>query len=81
VTTEPNDLVRPFHDRIPVILPRAAWEQWLDPQMTDAEKVTTFLRPYAAEEMEAVQVSDHANNARNDDPQCLQPASMFGEQE
>jgi putative SOS response-associated peptidase YedK len=77
ITTAPNELVRPFHDRMPVILPRAAWEEWLDPEINDAEKVTPLLQPYPPEEMEALQVSDHANNARNDDPQCLLPTSMF----
>ncbi len=76
ITTAPNDLVKPFHDRMPVILPQAAWEEWLDPEMRDAEKVTPLLRSYPAEEMEALQVSDHANNARNDDPKCLEPAGM-----
>ncbi len=77
ITTEPNELVKPFHDRMPVILPRETWEQWLDPEMRDAEKATPLLRSYPAEEMEVLQVSDHANNARNDDPECLEPVSMF----
>jgi putative SOS response-associated peptidase YedK len=80
ITTAANDVVRPYHDRMPVMLPKTAWEQWLDPELRDADKVTPLLQPYPAGEMEAAQVSDHANNARNDDPQCLEPASMFGEQ-
>jgi putative SOS response-associated peptidase YedK len=63
---------------MPVILPKATWDAWLDPELKDADKVRPLLQPYPAEEMEAVQVSDHANNVRNDDPQCLEPASIFG---
>jgi len=37
----------------------------------DVQKADALLPRYPPEEMEAVQVSDHANNARNDDPQCL----------
>jgi len=36
VTTTPNELMEPLHDRVPVILPPAAWDSWLDPANQDA---------------------------------------------
>jgi putative SOS response-associated peptidase YedK len=52
ITTEANGVVRPVHDRMPVILPLSDFAAWLDP-MTAAADVHQQLRPYAAEEMEA----------------------------
>ena len=45
VTTTPNELVAHVHDRMPVILPRAAEERWLD-RAVAPEEATTLLRPY-----------------------------------
>jgi putative SOS response-associated peptidase YedK len=73
ITTEANDLLRPVHERMPVILPPAAYAEWLDPQAHDAQQLTALLRPYAAEDMKAVPVSAWVGNARHDDPRCLEP--------
>ena len=74
ITTEPNRLVRFCHDRMPVILPRSACEQWLDPEFTDLEKLQKLLQPYPDTDMKAYPVSVLVNNPRNDDPQCVEPA-------
>jgi putative SOS response-associated peptidase YedK len=73
VTTEANDLVRPVHDRMPVILPVRYHAAWLDPDVRDADRLRTLLRPFPAEEMTALPVGAHVNNARHDDPRCLEP--------
>lgn len=51
ITTKPNDLIRPVHDRMPVILGREAQELWLDPRPVDPGKLAPILKPYPAEEM------------------------------
>jgi putative SOS response-associated peptidase YedK len=56
LTTEANDLVRPVHDRMPVILPERHWRAWLDTDLQDAATVAPLLRPYPAEAMRAVSV-------------------------
>lgn len=73
ITTSANALMRPLHDRMPVILPPELFEDWL---ATDAEPefLTTLLQPYEWPEFETVPVSDVVNNARNETPECLQPA-------
>ena len=73
LTTEPNALVSPIHDRMPVILPREAWAQWLDPRDAGPQ-LERLLRPFAAEELEAVAVSEAVNSTANDGPQCQTPA-------
>lgn len=70
VTTEPNDLVRPLHDRMPVILPRESYDAWLD---SDPEHASALLRPFDASLMERYQVSTVVNNARNERSECIDP--------
>jgi putative SOS response-associated peptidase YedK len=71
ITTEPNDLMAPIHNRMPVILPRDAYLEWLDPAERPAEKLQGFLRPYPAAAMEAYPVSTAVNNPRADSPECI----------
>lgn len=73
LTTAPNDLARPIHDRMPVILDPAAYDQWLDPELRLAGPLEALLQPYPAAAMTAYPVSTYVNNARNDGPQCLDP--------
>lgn len=76
ITTEPNDLMAPIHNRMPVILPPAAYEQWLDPAFQQIEPLKALLRPYSSEDLIAYPVSTLVNNPRHDAPQCLEPVSL-----
>src|SRR5206468_3313432 len=49
LTTEANELVKPFHERMPVILPPADFGAWLDPKTQGGPEVQALLRPYPAE--------------------------------
>jgi putative SOS response-associated peptidase YedK len=75
LTTEANELVRPAHDRMPVMLDRPCFEQWLDPAEQDAEALARMLRPYRADAMRAYPVSQLVNSPKNDDARCLEPAA------
>lgn len=68
VTTTPNSVVEPIHNRMPVILPESAWEQWLDPEEHDVDALSKLLVPAPAELIEAYPVSTNVNNARNNGP-------------
>jgi putative SOS response-associated peptidase YedK len=72
ITTEPNDLMAPIHNRMPVILDRTAYDQWLDPTFQQTELLKPLLRPYPSEELTAYLVSILVNNPRHDVPQCLE---------
>jgi putative SOS response-associated peptidase YedK len=65
VTTTPNAVLAPIHNRMPVILPESAWEQWLDPDEHDVEALTRLLVPAPPELFEAFPVSTRVNNTRN----------------
>jgi putative SOS response-associated peptidase YedK len=73
LTTTPNDVIQPLHDRMPVILSPTAYKLWLDPTMHEVERLQAVLVPYAAEEMIAYPVSTRVNNPVNETPECLVP--------
>ena len=75
VTTEANDLMRPLHDRMPVILPEESFAQWLDPKNENVPELEALLRPYSAVEMTAFPISTLVNSPRNERPECILPAS------
>jgi putative SOS response-associated peptidase YedK len=73
VTTQPNELTREVHNRMPVILVRHDEAGWLDPANNDPAKLQAMLRPYPAGEMEAVGVNPALNKPSFEGPECLEP--------
>jgi putative SOS response-associated peptidase YedK len=71
ITTRPNELIADLHDRMPVILPRERYSEWLEPAMLEADRLQELLSPHPAEEMEAYPVSRFVNSPRNDGPECI----------
>jgi putative SOS response-associated peptidase YedK len=74
ITTEPNEIMKPIHDRMPVIVPMEEEDTWLDPALEDSTRLLGLLKPYPAEEMETYEVSAMVNSVANDSPECLSPA-------
>jgi putative SOS response-associated peptidase YedK len=71
VTCEANELARPIHERMPVILSdTAAWETWLDPAV-HAGAACELLVPLAAEKMVVRPGNPIVNSARHEGPDCL----------
>jgi putative SOS response-associated peptidase YedK len=54
ITTEANDLCRPVHERMPVILDPADYDLWLDPAVTDAQRLLPLLTAYPTDQMSMV---------------------------
>jgi putative SOS response-associated peptidase YedK len=74
VTTSPASSVEHLHNRMPVILPASAYEQWLDPRNEDVAGLDALLVP-SAQSLEAVPVSRRVNNARNEGADLVEPES------
>jgi len=72
LTTDPNELMEPVHNRMPVILEQKDYERWLDPETKDRPPVD-LLRPYPAESMRSWPVSARVGNVRNNDAELLDP--------
>ena len=76
LTTDANDLTRPIHDRMPVILKSKDYNLWLDPEVKDPKLLKPLLQPYPSERMKAEPVSPKVNKARYDAPDCVEVVSV-----
>ena len=74
ITTQPNELMAPIHDRMPVIIAPQDYARWLDAANHDTENLLSYVRPYPAERMAARPVSMRVNAPENDDPALLEEA-------
>jgi SOS response associated peptidase (SRAP) len=73
ITTDPNEVVQPIHDRMPVIIPERDYDRWLkaDPDRPPID----LLRPYDADRMTAWKVDKAVGDVKNDSPELIDPAS------
>ena len=65
VTTSANGTMAPVHDRMPVLLPRSRWAEWLDPANDDLVSLGRLLVPAPDDELTMHPVSTEVNNVRN----------------
>lgn len=72
VTTAANEILAPHHDRMPVILDPALYEDWLNPLLTDTGALERVLVPFPAMRMLGRAVNARVNNIKFDDPACLE---------
>lgn len=72
VTCPPNELIRPIHDRMPVILDPAVEAAWLDPD-AEPDDLLDLLVPLPADALVAREVSDLVNDVRKDGPELIAP--------
>jgi putative SOS response-associated peptidase YedK len=75
ITTSANELLRPLHDRMPVIVRREEYAEWLSPNEQDADALMPILQPYAGGDLEAFPVSRSVNSPSHDAADCLSPAT------
>jgi len=71
ITTDANEVMAKVHNRMPVILDPADYDEWLDREQQDPEPLQRLLQPYAPKKMQLVQVSTLVNSPRNDKPECV----------
>ena len=71
ITTEPNGVLAPIHDRMPVVLPEHVWDRWLDPDFRDTSALQSLLVPLPDEELEAWPVSTLVNAPANNSPDLV----------
>ncbi len=73
VTTDPNELMQPIHNRMPVIVPRQDYARWLAPA-DSGQLPTDLLRPFPANQMKSWKIGSAVGNTRNHGPALLRPA-------
>lgn len=70
ITTDANGIMAPVHDRMRVILHRGDFNRWLGREETHQPPID-LLRPFPAEQMEALEVSMGVGNVKNNSPELL----------
>lgn len=77
ITTKPNSLVAPIHDRMPVIMRPEDEALWLEGDGSPQQRsLTKLLVPYPEEEMEAYPVSPDVGNVKNDNDELIRPVTL-----
>jgi putative SOS response-associated peptidase YedK len=77
-TTDANELMTPLHDRMPVILPEAVIDHWLDLDVSDAAELKPLLAQYPDDEMQFWPVSKRVGSVKNEDPHLTDPVEVDG---
>ncbi|MCU1496893.1 MAG: hypothetical protein JWM47_846 [Acidimicrobiales bacterium] len=75
VTTTANEVMAPIHDRMPVILPPSAWDEWLDPDNADLDALGRLLVPAPPQILTLHPVATDVGNVRNQGPHLVEPAA------
>lgn len=73
LTTAPNELMKPIHDRMPVLVPPDRQDLWLADRPLDDEELSAFARPADAALMECWRVRTRVNHPGTDDADLVQP--------
>jgi putative SOS response-associated peptidase YedK len=76
LTTTPNAVTSPVHDRMPVILDPDSYDLWLDPWMRDVSAASALLKPCDARLMRCFPISTRINHVANDDEECSRPVEL-----
>ncbi len=72
ITTAPNEMMSPIHNRMPVILAERDYARWLDREVS-GKAAAEVLRPYDGDDYVAEPISTRINSPRNDDCGCIAP--------
>lgn len=73
LTTSSNELLRPLHDRMPVILDPSDFERWLVPDVQTAETLRALMVSFPADRMQRFRVSTLVNSPKNETAECVRP--------
>jgi putative SOS response-associated peptidase YedK len=74
VTTEANDIMKPIHHRMPVIIDPENYDLWLNPEENDTAKLAKFLIPCDPGLLKAFEVSLLVNSPAHNSEDCILPA-------
>jgi putative SOS response-associated peptidase YedK len=76
LTTPPNAVAAPIHDRMPVMLDPDGYDLWLDPGMKDVSVASELLKPYDARLMRCYPIRTRINQVATDDEECSAPVEL-----
>lgn len=73
ITTDAEDELGHIHDRMPMMIERERWAEWLDPRLTDTRTAAGLLVPAQSGRLTAYPVSTDVNSVRNNGPELIEP--------
>ncbi|MAI25490.1 MAG: hypothetical protein CMN75_05610 [Spirochaeta sp.] len=73
LTVGANALMSRVHHRMPVLVEKPDWGDWLDGGQEDPDRLGSILAPAAEDRLEAFQVGRYVNQARNEGARCVEP--------
>jgi putative SOS response-associated peptidase YedK len=76
ITTTPNELCAELHDRMPVILSRDSWTDWLGEEPANSAQLKALLAPYPSEKLTCWPVSPRVGNVKNNDPSLIETIAV-----
>ena len=76
LTTTAEDSLGHIHDRMPLMLPRERYDDWLDPRNNDRDALLGLLEPAAPGGLEAFPVPTLVSNVRNNGPELVEPLAL-----
>jgi len=74
VTTAAKGEMRDLHERMPVMLPKRLWDDWLDASPDDAPHLVDAVAALGPPRLTATPIVDRVNNVRNEGPELLERA-------
>ena len=75
ITTTPNEVCAPIHDRMPVIISPEDYGKWLGEETVDPVRLFQILKPYPMEQMTCFPVDSKVGNVKNDEAALIEPIS------
>lgn len=76
LTTTANELLRPLHDRMPVILAKKDFNRWLNLQINKTEELSDLFEPLPVHALEMFAVTPQVNKPIYDEPVCIEPITL-----
>ncbi|MFD1020776.1 SOS response-associated peptidase [Thalassobacillus hwangdonensis] len=73
LTQDANSFMEPIHNRMPIILPKEMEDEWISPTKWKPDQALQFLQQMEMEDLDAYDVSDYVNSAKNEGPTCIEP--------
>jgi len=73
ITTQPNELIKEIHNRMPVLLHPDQYEEWLQTEKLSPEALDAIFKPFPPEELEGYDVSSMVNSPANNSPENIEP--------
>ncbi len=78
LTTTATDELGRIHDRMPLLVERERYAEWLDPGLDDADRLRGLLVPAAPGRLTAYPVATTVSNVRNNGPELVEPLPAEG---